>query len=511
MTRHAPTNTTRIRPRRRGFTIVELLVAVSLLALMLFLIDNLFNSTTRAVSDGVRQSAVLANARAVQSRLTIDASAMLGPNANNPAPEGGGYLIIINKEVQAVVKKRDGSEVVETFRVDQLVFMASTTVATSNIREFRGSAPRNANQFGSDFTSSYALIKYGHGLRVNRDGSVIGHAELGGTPAGSVTQWGRDAGLDRLANDWILARQAILFSPSDSTSNPLVAGDWYVDAPFWYETVQSSGGNELWQGQCDITILPPAGDAAGPTPGFVNLALDPNNTGLMASQITTNYLALTNTFRRQRVNPIPASNDFEPALIGQLHGVFAPNCSDFIVQFAADANNDGEIDRVNDQGTATTADDDNTGTEANGDPIFWYDMDSIDQLDGSYDGTVADLWGTTAWTGTTVPSPYENVSPSSATNPSANGQHAFIFRFEDDQAYTESTPGNGDVDNSKWPYMIRIRYRLHDAPGRLESNASFRLTDNKNNDPGNDGNIDEPDEAIVSGRYFEQIIRVPRP
>ncbi len=506
MTRHAPTNTTRRRrPARRGFTIVELLVAVSLLALMLFLIDNLFNSTTRAVSDGVRQSAVLANARAVQDRFTIDASAMLGPNANNPAPEGGGYIVIINHRVQSQVLRRDGSESLETFRVDQLVFMASATTTDSKVRRFRGSAPRDETQYGTDYSSPYALVRYSHGRRTNRDGSdLAGWVELG---------WDRSSGLDRLANDWILTRQAVLFNPTDRLGNTILQNgnaDWFVDTPRVAELVQAnpSGAYPMYLGFCDVVHRPASAPLTAPLYGFVDRYLDPNNTTtpLTPADIENNYLFLTHIDERLRVNPIPASTDFEAEPIGQLHGIFAPNCSEFIVQFAADANNDGEIDRVNDQGTADPSDDDNTGTEANGDPIYWYDFDALAQLG-------VDPWSGTEWTGSTVPSPVVDVTAS------AHGSTAFIFRYEDDQAYTETTPGNGDVDNSKWPYMIRIRYRLHDAPGRLESNANFRRADGFSNDDDNgDGTVngpgdlfDEADEAIVSGRYFEQIIRVPRP
>lgn len=493
---------------RGGFTIIELMVAVSVLSLMLFLINTLFFQTTQAVSTGVRTSALLANARATNDRIIRDASTMLGPNASNPVPEGGGYIVIINKEVQAPVLRRDGTTVIETFRVDQIAYMASATAPDSRVKRFRATAPRNFAAFGSDFTSPYAIVRYAHGLRTSRNGSPPTHAELGGTPATGGTpeentkNWGRDAGLDRLANDWMLGRQSVLFAPTDSNGNGINAGagDWHTNLPWSTEVVQNSGGNLMFQGQCDVTIIPPAGPNPGPNPGFTDSALDPNNAGLTPVGITTNYLGLTSVFVRQQLNPIPdnPATNFDAPLIGQTHAVFAPNCSDFIIQFAADVNNDGEIDRVGPNGL-------NDGTFLNGDPIFWYDMDSIDQLDGNYDGNVGDLWATTDWTGTTVPSPYVDVTGT------AHGQHAFIFRYEDDQAYTETTPGNGDVDNSKWPYMIRIRYRLHDAPGKLESNATSRLFDNKNNDPGNDGAIDEQDEAVVSGRYFETIIRVPRP
>lgn len=495
MTRHAPTNTTRIRQRRRGFTIVELLVAVSLLALMLFLIDNLFNSTTRAVSDGVRQSAVLANARAVQSRLTIDASAMLGPDSANTAPEGGGYIIIVNRQIQSQVLRRDGSESLETFRVDQLIFVASTTETTSNIREFRASAPRNADQYGSDFASQHALVRYGHGRRVNRDGSDLGGwVELG---------FDRNSGLDRLANDWILSRQTILFNPTDTAGNFITPGvDWHTQVPFFNTAViapnpQPGITRAAAEGYCDVVNA----DASVFVDNYLNPA-DPLSIGFSQADIDSAYMFMTGADQRLRVNPIPAASgtDFPAWQIGQLHGVFAPNCSDFIVQFAADVDNDGEIDRFADGS------------------VIWYDRDTIGLLPVEWDASSASgddnaPWLPFAYLGSLNPPP--TFSFASALGYQTHADTAFIFRMEDDQSFNTA----GDPDNSKWPYMIRIRYRLHDAPGRLESNASFRRADGfSNDDDNNDGTVngagdiaDEEDEAIVSGRYFEQIIRVPRP
>ncbi|MEM9415014.1 MAG: prepilin-type N-terminal cleavage/methylation domain-containing protein [Planctomycetota bacterium] len=484
------THTTPLRRRARacGFTIVELLVAVSVLSLMLFLINTLFFQTTEAVSTGVRTSTVLANARATNDRIALDASAMLGPNASNPVPQGGGYIIIINKEVNAPVKRQDGTTVIETFRVDQLVYVASASEANSRVTEFRGSAPRDATQFGSDFTSPYALVRYSHGRRTERDGSDNATFDDLGQPfvAGDPELSGRAAGLDRLANDWILARQAVLFSPTDSGNFPLQGTDWYVNWPFALEPVQNAGGL-MAAGYCDVTLAPPAD--ADPAVGFVNRFLQTGNAAnpsVDAGTRTNNYLALTHINERLRVNPIPeaAGTDFEPGVVGQVHGVFAPNCSDFIVQFAADVDGDGQIDR-SDNGTPQIEDD----------FIIWYDMDNLAFLLGlnaNWDGATSSEFN----------APYFQLA-------TPHGDHAFIFRYNDDGTLDANETTAGTAIDSKWPYMIRIRYRLHDAPGRLESNASNRLFDNK--DQNLDGTPDDADEAKISGRYFEQIIRVPRP
>jgi len=490
-----PTPRRRFRTLRGGFTLIELLVAISILSIMLFLINIVFVQTTQAVSTGVRQSNILAVARSTNDRIARDASAMLGPNSQNPAPEGGGYIVIINHRIVAPVKRMDGTERLESFRVDQLVFMASAEAAASKVNQFRAAAPRDGSQYGSDYASPFALVRYGHGRRTERNGNdITTWTELG---------FDRGSGLDFYANDWMFTRQAVLFNPTDRVTNTLQFNldngvpDWHVQAPFVGALIQNEASNNaMAAGYCDVTNLPPSAPMTNAVPGFVDQALDPSNPGLNAATIEANYLALTNIFDRLRVNPIPNNTDFEAVRVGQLHGIFAPNCSEFIVQFAADANNDGEVDRVDAGGG-------NTGTEANGDPIYWYDYESL----------FADPWAVPGdWGGTTVPSPIVDVSASN------HGTTAFIFRYEDDQAYTESSPGVGDADNSKWPYLIRIRYRLHDAPGKIEGNATFRRTDGFSNDDDNgdgviDGtdDIDEPDEQFVSGQYFEQIIRVPRP
>lgn len=490
-----PTPRRRYRNLRSAFTLIELLVAISILSIMLFLINIVFVQTTQAVSTGIRQSNILAVARSTNDRISRDASAMLGPNSQNPAPEGGGYIVIINHRIVAPVKRADGTERLESFRVDQLVFMASAEAAASKVTQFRAAAPRDETQYGSDYTSPYALVRYSHGRRTERNGDdITTWTELG---------WDRGSGLDRLANDWMLTRQAVLFNPTDRLGNTILQNgnsDWFVDTPRTAELVQGKTGltHPMYIGYCDVTHRSASNPITAPLPGFVDRYLDPNNTTtpLTAADIEANYLFLTHIDQRLRVNPIPASTNYESEPVGQLHGIFAPNCSEFIVQFAADANNDGEVDRVDAGGG-------NTGTEANGDPIYWYDYESLS----------ADPWAVVGdWGGTTVPSPIVDVSASN------HGTTAFIFRYEDDQAYTETAPGVGDIDNSKWPYLIRIRYRLHDAPGHIEGNATFRRTDGfSNDDDNNDGVIDgtdtfdERDEEFVSGQYFEQIIRVPRP
>ena len=64
---------------RRGFTLVELIVAVSIVTLMLVLVNQIFNDTGRAVSQGIELSEVISSERAMQDFLQRDAAQMIGP------------------------------------------------------------------------------------------------------------------------------------------------------------------------------------------------------------------------------------------------------------------------------------------------------------------------------------------------------------------------------------------------------------------------------------------------
>jgi hypothetical protein len=197
-----------------------------------------------------------------------------------------------------------------------------------------------------------------------------------------------------------------------------------------------------------------------------------------------NYLDTTYRFdnTRLRVNTAPDADltNYDSWAIAQGHPILAQGCSEIIVDFAADLNGNGRIDREF-----------NGGTDNNG-AIYWYD--ALKQ-------------GNFVWANPTTPSYITGTPPQPLVTNNAN-QRIFVFRADDNQEY--STTGS---PVSSWPYLIRIRYRLHDTRGRLESNYAAALTDGLDND--GDGVIDavngDADEDRISGRWFERIISVPRP
>lgn len=460
--------------RHTGFTLIELLVAVSVLGLMLFLINQLFMATTSATSTSLKQSVIVAHTRSIGEQFIDDFDAMQGPSAGFD----GGYLIIVNRVIADPVypEPRVGGERVQTggfTRVDQIYFVRDG-------QGLQSMTPQNDDSFGSNYRDpGFARVFYGHVERTERDGSVR-------TLADASTKLGMpNSGLDRKATDWILGRQAQLFIPANTIN---IAADAYLSEPFLGSAVinrTSASGNLGVFGLTDVVGWQYDGAVGAVLAGHVGFHLKlPGAAPYPQPELDRtrdNYLATTYMVERLKVNPAPTRGDFEANRIAQTHGMLAANCPEFMVQFAADLNNDGFMD--------TDPDDDgvvNPGT-SNGN-IVWYDGFSP-----AFSGPDPYLSGTN-WVGNGHPSPYVGVDNL--------GNRIFIFRVDDAQPF--GTPN--DNANSKWPYMIRIVYRLCDDRGRIVTGGKEDFVDNDH-----DGTVDEDDEQDVAGRYFEHIIRVPRP
>lgn len=470
------------RPRQHGFTIIELLVTMTILGLMLFLVNKLFNDTSRAVTTSVQVSKTVAQSRSINEQLSNDVDAMLGPGLSN----NGGYIVIIQQKLEdvAMLDPQTLAEVtVDELRTDQLVFIRDAS-------GLKSMTPQNTASYRTSLkgmAGDRAKVWYGHAQRTRPDGTVRGTTaefQLGGA----------SAELDRIGSNFILGRQALLFNPTDmSLAAPATVSanqTAYARAANYYygATVFGTGftGARAYLGLSDVTPL-----AYGPT-SDTNSLLYQIADAATAADHNTNYLATAYPVAANRlhVNPAPDldTTGYASWAIAQTHPILAQSCSEIMVDFAADLNGDGQID------TAFG------GQGAAGSPIWWYD--GLKQTNLT-DGTAA---GTIGWTSqATVPQPWINIDTNTK---------AFIFRVDDDTAFG-GTVGTAGSAHSYWPYMIRIRYRLHDTRGRLTSNYAAALSDGLDND--GDGNPDangggtDNDEDRISGRWFERIITVPRP
>lgn len=473
-----------LKKQHAGFTLIELMVSISILALMLFLINEIFNSTSVAVTTSVQNAKNIAATRIVGEQLADDASAMVGPDTNGE----GGYIVIIQQRQRgvAMLNPRNLAEVPNPvdLRTDQIVFIR-------NAAGLRSITPQDAisfrnNLIGQD-VGGFAKVWYGHVLRTNPDGRAPGF-----TPEFQLG--GNNAGFDRIGSDWILGRQAMLFNPVDERqvalplgtpgrrSDVRISGDpaqyAHADNAYYGSAVRNTGyggPRTAFMGLTDVTRqnYGPANDPAGESMLFQLL-----DSSFSRDQQRDNYLrtAYRNPAQRLRVNPAPSPADTNYAswAIAQGHAILAPNCSEVIIDFAADFNGNGRVDMFQPGG----------GQDIDG-AIVWYDA--------------LKMTGTFQWQRPSDPAfqPFVNID--------ANTK-AFVFRVDDVKRFDSSDLAGG---SSCWPYLIRIRYRLHDTRGRLTSNDPGALTDGIDNN--GDGTIDEIGEDQISGRWYEHIIKVPRP
>ena len=453
-----------------GFTIMELLVAMTLLGLLLFLINTLFQDTSRAVTTSVQTSKVLATARVINEQIDDDADKMVGPASSN-----GGYIVIIQQKLatanSTLLDPVTLNEVsADLLRCDQIVFVRDASGLSSMTPQGNTSYRTNLSGQAGD----RAKVWYGIAQRANQNGTNSTH-----------TLGGASARLDRIGSNFILGRQALLYDPTDmglatpAKISAVLAGTptayTYASTPYRNSAVQNTAyasPKAVSMGLTDVTAVPYSTAATE----LVTLGTTANT-----PYLNLPYLDLgTADNTRMRANPYPTGTNYESWAVAQSHPILAQGCSEVIIDFAADLNGDGIVDNAF-GGPSTN----------NSSQIWWYD--ALKQ---------SNLGAVTGWTAQTSPAvlqPYVNINTNTK---------AFVFRVNDTTAFG-GTLGTAGTAHSYWPYLIRIRYRLHDNRGRLTSNNPAALTDGLDND--GDGTNDNVGEDRTSGRWFERIIRVPRP
>jgi len=450
-----------------GFTIMELLVAMTLLGLLLFLINTLFQDTARAVTTSAQTSKVLATARVINEQLDDDADKMVGPAASN-----GGYIIIFQQKLPTansfLLNPVTLSQVnVTELRCDHMVFIRDANGLSSMTPQ--GGTGYRSNLVGQ--AGDRAKVWYGIAQRTNPDGSNTTHT------LGAAT-----AGLDRIGSNFILGRQALLFNPTDvSLATPTKMGIVLSSTPTAYTyTVNQFKGSPVRNTGYSSTPTSHKGLTDVTSKSYTAVYNEMVASGATNINFYLNTAYTDGGGTRLRVNPSPVATNYESWAVAQSHPILAQGCSEVIIDFAADLDGDGIVDNAF-GGQSTN----------NSSQIWWYD--ALKQ---------PSLGAVTGWTAQTSPAvlqPWVNIN--------ANTK-AFVFRVDDDAAFG-GTLGTAGSAHSYWPYPLRLRYRLHDNRGRLTSNNPAAVSDGLDND--GDGTTDEVGEDQISGRWFERIIRVPRP
>lgn len=478
------------RRGQAGFTLVEMMVAIGITAILMLMVNQLFFHTTRAVSLGIKTGEALVESEVIGNQLERDAAAMLGPDSTSGNPAG--FLVIVNKQYNNVeMTLPDGRPIYQNVRSDQLVFIAKDP----QNRPYQALTPQNDTTLGTQVNSPYARIWYGHVFKTEVDGDFSLADDLGQSAA------------NRLAHNWILGRQQLLLvNPADASSNLVSGSDTYANNARWDAPIQnplpgypssSSSWNSvyLFHGMTNVARQALFDGSGG--------VLD--QIGAAASYPAECYLYAVPE-QRLLVNPAPKINDFAAWKVAQTHSILTTNISDFIVEFAGDYTDE----------TGTPGSDGKIDVDPTTKDVIWYSHFSNDPSAGGIPGLPRVVQPNSNYFSGSSPNQayYEDTSiPSTA-------DAVFVWRHDD-----------GDPANSKWPYLIRIRYRVHDAQGRLHSTDPARL-DGFDNDSVNgvddpresvyrwdgvdndaDGELDEEDEArlLYPGRWFEHIIPVSRP
>ena len=482
-----------------AFTLIELIVALSVSALLIFFVGRLFSDVGDAVALGINKTEMAANSNTISDAIHGDALAMVGAGPSATVPLADGILVILNHEITAPIRSRTSSdgEIVRPVRSDQLLFIRDVAVGTADALEPLVATHQNTYAGSSNPAANLARVWYGHLRRTHEFGGdtydydwppspdTVGDLGTKGSAGSEINLW---------ANGWILGRQ-VLFLRAGGVPPP----NTHADSALYNAPI--SGG---FVG--DQTLKDVFGNS--PPPAYYALADvaamdlsgtgDPNNAIIGTNPATdggylirpflgpTSYAQrayhLTFGIERLRVNPAmprslerqkPKSSRFESWRAAQIHPHLMANVSDFIVEFAADIVDDppplaplGFPDNFPDN----APDKDNTGN------IIWYShyFGSLPLLNQgalpSYPAYQANP--------TYTQDPY--TGGSQINLPNASG--AFVWRHDADASPPQFA----------WPYLIRIRYRLHDERGILGEAAQTATT------------------AADPGLWFEQIIAVNR-
>ncbi len=474
--------------RAGAFTIVELIVAMGITVIMLFLINQMFTVTSNAVSLGISLSDVIGAGRAMSDQIERDALAMNKPEDGALGPTGGkGLMVIVLQKQSNVAYLEPGyKESTRSVYSCQLGMLIRRDVGT-NKTGLMPVAPANSTTFSVPDLTPMANVEavwvwYGHLQKV--DGTGVDNGTL--VPP---------TGLNRVCNNWLLGRQAtfLVATAADlDTPSPVIAraaGVWN-NAVVTGITHPNIGSPLRYHGLTDIALCslnsptaPAAllgGDVASNPPGSPNTLYAFNgpdrfdNATYQARAIACMYES-----QRLRANPLPAvidkANPFPPGQIAQMHPILTDNVSDFIIDVAGDYEDDGAL--------SINADGEDGTVDLHNGEIKWYGLEA-----NTVTGTFAFPTSMPPWIANA--STTTDMSPKSAAL--ANGGIALVFRHDFPK---------------HWPYLVRIRYRIHDKRGDLLGDRS----------PENDGSplvTAETAPGAVGktnvGRWFEQIIHVKR-
>jgi hypothetical protein len=461
---------------RSAFTIMELIVSITIAVFMIFIFHGIFNEVTRAMRMGLHNSDVQHKSRTLDEQLAIETdtqisilriealappildfaagNSMVGPKGRVTDPDrAGGFLVIVNHEIRNIFRTADDrfDNNQETIRSDQLMFILDQGPGgTSEEPRMPVLAPSGRNTFGGNFThsleSDYVRMWYGHVRQTRADGSQSA-GDLGADVAGNP---------NALAVNWALGRHALFLRnvgtniPLNSLQDIYAMDPQIVSSPLSgaspYANVNSPGlsATFLHMATTDVSEATLAGLTTGH--GYLDGANSPTEYHNRMLGLGGWHLGLLFNNVRMQVNSNPSDTDLTSMDVARMHPHFMDHVSDFIVEFAHDyytgtnpiqsapPNPDGKIDMVQ--------------LNNNELDIRWYsglpNNPGTSGWDEDYPVVYAPPPNDDAWT---------------------NNTGVAVGQYADGGAFVWGHAGSPVL--AKWPWMIRIRYRLHDRSGKF--------------------------------------------
>ena len=460
--------------RGRGITLIEMMVALAITTFVVLVVNQLFNGVIQTVGRGTQAGEILQRSRAFDEQIATETELIIsgGRDASNPydwfgrmvGPAGrevgqpGGFLVVVQRLIETPITLEDQlQDRRHLVRSDQLMFIYDQTPLFDQTGKKRlpPLAPTNSGSFGGDMGNSlnadYVRIWYGHAAQLNDQGIY----------AGDVGEYAVAGNPNAIAQDWVLGRHALFLTDSSTmlSARPIGAHTGSILPAF-------ITANVLY-GPSGASMFNACTDVADTT--LNDIINGPGGLNAMPSPIGYQGIALSMAFASRPLwttaKPVtPTTGQLSAWNLAPSHTYFMGGVSDFIVEFAGDLvtgtgyatpgvapNPDGELDR-DDEGR-----------------IKWYSaFPNPDWAPATAGPQFPD-----APVSYPIPNGGAGYLPR-ASNATLNaffgtrldvGRAAFVWQHEPAGNIRSS---DTDGDFRQWPWMLRIRYRLHDRRGQFE-------------------------------------------
>ena len=251
--------------RSRGFTLIEVIVAVGAIAVISVGIASILNAVGKTVTGGRRTSNLTQYAALVEAQMRADFESMTRD----------GFLVIRNQvpdlDADTHVSAADNVPLYDEDlsprprRTDEIIFFMRNATASGETLEPQSTtrrafaSQRQAMDPTLTVSSNVARVYYGHGARA-RTTTTNGAFQYGPTLVGQLNdqadaQLGVDApgNPNLFASQWTLLRQVVVLAPERST-----AGNSATTALFGLDPTTPAGRRRLSDKDTQVALQPAA-------------------------------------------------------------------------------------------------------------------------------------------------------------------------------------------------------------------------------------------------------------